>query len=123
MWAQGIPTLRRVQREVGQEVHTVLQSDKSNDKEKQKMRNPFTREARPITLTGIKIPVGAGYTMNGTVVDVIHELQENIIIIERDRTRLRNALNAKQEEVDKLHEEIASLNRRIFQMKHEAKAR
>jgi prefoldin subunit 5 len=87
------------------------------------VKNPFKREARPIILKDIKIPVGKGYTMNGTIPDVVHELQMNIIIIEQDRKRLRNALNAKQQEIYKLKDEISSLNRKLFQQKHEQKAR
>jgi len=86
------------------------------------MINPFAR--KPIILKDIKIPVvGKGYTMTGTVPEVVNELQATIIYLEGDKTRLRNALDAKTETVRKLDDEIASLQRKIFQLKHEVKAR
>lgn len=93
--------------EMGSQVQSVI------ERRRRKMRNPFKRPQ--IVLRDIKIPVGKGYTMNGTVVDVIHELQANIIILQDGKTRLKDGLIAKQIEINKLNDEIASLNRKLFQ--------
>lgn len=85
------------------------------------MNNPFIH--KPIILKDIQIPAGEGYTMNGTVVEVVHELQENCIMLQIDKNRLQAALRSKQEYINRLQDDISSLHRRIFQMKHEAKAR